>query len=119
MPKTIIIIEDDTDILDMMTMILKDEGYTVVGSTDCSPLDELLNHKPDLILLDNRLPDVSGKDACRRLKEDAATRHIPVVLVSANQHIEQLAADSLADGYVSKPFNLDELVATVQKYTGN
>jgi DNA-binding response OmpR family regulator len=118
MPKTVIIIEDDADILDMMTFILKDEGYTVIGATDCRPLKDVLDTKPDLILMDNRLTNGSGKDECLKLKENAATRHIPVVIVSANQHLEQLAAESLADGYVPKPFDLDELVATVRKYTG-
>jgi CheY-like chemotaxis protein len=55
--------------------------------------------------------------ACRKIKQDAATAHIPVVLVSANQQLSQLAVESLADGYVSKPFDLDELVATVRHYT--
>lgn len=119
MPKTIIIIEDDPDILDMMTYILKDEGYDVIGSMDCSPLANLQTCKPDLILLDNRLPDVSGGDACRKLKEDAATKHIPVVLISANQHIEQLAGESLADSYVSKPFDLEELLVVVRHFVGN
>jgi DNA-binding response OmpR family regulator len=117
MPKTIIIIEDDADILDMMTFILKDEGYAVIGATDCSPLEKVMSFQPDLILMDNRLTTGSGTDACRKIKEDAATAHIPVVLVSANQQLSQLAVESLADGYVSKPFDLDELVATVRHYT--
>jgi DNA-binding response OmpR family regulator len=119
MPKTVIIIEDDPDILDMMTFILKDEGYDVIGATDCGPLAEVMQYRPDLILMDNRLPDISGKDACRKLKEDAVTRHIPVVLISANQHLARLATESLADGYVSKPFDLEELLAAVRQYTGD
>jgi CheY-like chemotaxis protein len=70
-----------------------------------------------LILIDNRLRDGTGKDECLKLKENAATRHIPVLIVSANQHLEQLAAESLADGYVAKPFDLDELIAVVHQYT--
>jgi DNA-binding response OmpR family regulator len=117
MPKRIIIIEDDKDILDMMIYILKDEGYEVIGASDCQPLEAILQTKPDLILLDNRLREGSGKDECLKLKENAATRHIPVLIVSATQHLEQLAAESLADGYVAKPFDLDELIAVVQQYT--
>jgi DNA-binding response OmpR family regulator len=116
MPKTIIVIEDDPDILDMMIYILKDEGYEVIGSVDCRPLDDIFKYQPDLILLDNRLPDVSGKDACLKLKEDAETRHIPVVLVSAHQNLQQMAGESMADGYVSKPFDLEELLATVRRF---
>jgi DNA-binding response OmpR family regulator len=115
-PKTIMIIEDDPDILDMMTYILSDEGYHVIGATDCSPLEDVLLVKPDLILMDNRLPDTEGKDECRKLKEAATTAHIPVLLVSANQHLTQLAAESLADGFIAKPFDLEELLATVKKF---
>jgi CheY-like chemotaxis protein len=118
MLKTVLIIEDDPDILDMMSYILRDEGYSVVASRDCSPLETVLELAPDLILMDNRLPDVSGKDACRKLKQAAETRHIPVLLISANQHLPQLAEESLADGYVSKPFDLEELISAVRQYTG-
>jgi two-component system phosphate regulon response regulator PhoB len=118
MPKTIIVIEDDPDILDMMTYILKDEGYDIISSTDCSPLKDLPASQPDLILMDNRLREGSGMDECRKLKEQDSTRHIPVVMVSANPQLPRLAAESLADGYVSKPFDLDELIAVVRQYTG-
>jgi DNA-binding response OmpR family regulator len=90
MPKTIIVIEDNADILDMMTIILKDEGYHVISAVDCSPLETVMSYQPDLILLDNRLLDTAGKDECRKLKEDAATAHIPVLLVSAHQDLPQL-----------------------------
>jgi two-component system phosphate regulon response regulator PhoB len=116
MPKTILVIEDDLDILDMMIYILKDEGYDVTGSTDCLSLDKVLQIQPDLILMDNRLRDSSGKDECRKLKEDAATADIPVILVSANQYLSQLAAESFADGYISKPFDLEELISTVRLF---
>jgi DNA-binding response OmpR family regulator len=119
MPKTIIVIEDDPDILDMITFILKDEGYEVIAATDCSPLEKVVDRKPDLILMDNRLRDVSGKDECLKLKEDALTLHIPVVLVSANRDLPQLAKDSLADGYINKPFDLEELLAVVRQYTAH
>jgi DNA-binding response OmpR family regulator len=119
MPKRIIIIEDDRDILDMMTYILKDEGYDIISSTDCSPLEDLPASQPDLILMDNRLHDGSGMDECRKLKAQDSTRPIPVVIVSANPQLPRLAAECLADGYVSKPFDLQELIAVVRRYTGS
>jgi DNA-binding response OmpR family regulator len=119
MPRTIIIIEDDVDILDMMTYILKDEGYNVISSVDCKPLEQVISIKPDLILLDNRLHQGSGKDECRKLKEAADTRHIPVIIVSANMGLAQLAVESQADGYIKKPFDLEEFVAVVSRFVSS
>jgi DNA-binding response OmpR family regulator len=116
MSKQIILIEDDPDILDMMMYILKDEGYDVIGSADCSPLKTVLETQPDLILMDNRLRDASGMDECRKLKENAATQHFTVVIVSANRHLPELAAESMADGYLPKPFDLEEFIAIVRQY---
>jgi DNA-binding response OmpR family regulator len=116
MSKRILIIEDDPDILEMMAYILQDEGYGVTASVDCGPLEEIASVKPDLILMDNRLGGNSGAEACKKLKTDAATAHIPVILVSANMHLQDLTTESLADGYLTKPFDLEELVAVVRHH---
>jgi two-component system phosphate regulon response regulator PhoB len=116
MSKKILIIEDDLDILDMMDYILQDEGYEVTATLDCKPVEEIASLKPDLILLDNRLGENSGSNACRELKTTATTAHIPVILVSANMHLAQLSMDSLADGYMAKPFDIQELVAVVRHH---
>ena len=116
MSKRILIIEDDPDILEMMTYILQDEGYRVTASVDCGPLDEIASVKPDLILMDNRLGGSSGAEACKKLKTEAATAHIPVILVSANMHLQELTRESRADGFMTKPFDLEELVAVVRHH---
>lgn len=116
MAKKILIIEDDPDILEMMAYILRDEGYEVITALDCAPFNAISTINPDLILLDNRLGADSGGDICKGLKTAAATAHIPVVLVSANMHLENMAADSMANGYLSKPFDIEELVAIVNKH---
>ena len=114
MLKKILIIEDDPDILDMMAYSIRDEGFEVTAALDCEPLKEVVELKPDLILLDNRLGDGSGANACKQLKNDIETAHIRVVLVSANMQLEQMTADSLADGFLAKPFYIDELVSVVR-----
>jgi two-component system phosphate regulon response regulator PhoB len=116
MSKKILIIEDDPDILDMMAYILTDEGYEVIAAVDCQPLEDIAAINPGLILLDNRLGENSGSNACKKLKTDADTAHIPVILVSANMDLEHLAADSLADGYMAKPFDVTELIAVVKHH---
>ena len=116
MPKKIIIIEDDRDILDIMTYILADEGYEVLASTDTRILDEVNLHQPILILMDNRLTDGFGRDFCKQFKSNPATCHFPIVLVSANSGLEQMAIESLADGYLKKPFDITELIDLVKHY---
>ena len=116
MPKKIIVIEDDQDILDIITYILTEEGYDVLAAVDSKPLEEVHIHKPILILMDNRLTEGYGQDFCKRFKSNPATNHYPVVLVSANSGLEKMARDSNADGYLKKPFDISELIELVKKF---
>lgn len=116
MAKTILIIEDDEDILDMMSYILQDEGFQVVSSVETVAITYIQDLKPALILLDNRLGDGFGRDLCLKLKADASTNHIPVVLVSAVNQLANLAEQSGADAYLNKPFDLEELVSLVRRF---
>jgi len=116
MTKTILIIEDDRDILDIMVYILADEGFDVISATSAEPLSNLNVIRPAMILLDNRLAEGFGKDFCRTIKQNPDTAHLPVIIVSANRDIESLARESMADGYIAKPFDLTELLDTVNRY---
>lgn len=111
----VVIIEDNPDILDIMGYILKDDGNEVISSPDAKIVDELAIINPDLVLLDELLPGARGSEICLRLKQDEATRHIPVILVSTVPHLAKLAAQSKADAFLEKPFSishLSELIAT-------
>jgi len=116
MSKKIIIIEDDADILDIMTYILSEEGYDVLAAKDSEPLGDVHLHRPGLIILDNRLTDSFGRDFCRQFKNDPETRHFPIVLVSASPHLDEMALESKADGWLQKPFDIAELVELVKKF---
>jgi two-component system phosphate regulon response regulator PhoB len=116
MAKKIIVIEDDRDILDIMNYILSEEGYEVVAAVNCKPLEQVLEHQPVLILMDNRLTDGFGQDFCREFKSNPETTHFPVVIVSANSGIEEIARESKADGYLKKPFDITELIDLVKKF---
>jgi DNA-binding response OmpR family regulator len=118
MLKKIIVIEDDNDILDLMQYILEDEGYQVLPSSRTEPLATVLEHRPNLVLLDDRLPDEFGHQFCARLKANPETASIPVILVSATRNLHQVAIDCKADGYLTKPFDLHELVNLVKEYAG-
>jgi DNA-binding response OmpR family regulator len=116
MPKKILVIEDDNDILDMMQYILEDEGYHVLPSSKAEPIATIIKNQPDLILLDDRLPEDSGHNLCARIKSHPETTAIPVILVSATNDLKRVAKECNADNYLTKPFDLHELVMLVKKY---
>jgi len=120
MAQIILLIEDDKDIRDTMAFALQQEGYEVVSSGDAKILKNVLDLNPSLILLDNWLTDwksdANGEQLSRQLKSDESTKHIPIVIVSAVRNVKEIAESGLADGYLKKPFELDELIRTVQQY---
>jgi two-component system phosphate regulon response regulator PhoB len=116
MAKIILIIEDDPDIMDIMTYILREEGYQVFPSLTNVSRDYISELSPSLILMDNRLAAGYGRDFCRKLKDDPSTRHFPVVLVSAVNDLAALADHSGAGGYLNKPFDLAELLNMVRSF---
>jgi two-component system response regulator VicR len=120
MLKKILVVEDDPEILDILTYILQAEGYEVVASEDgeaCQHLPELL---PDLILMDIRLkdPGQNGDLICLRLKSKLETRNFPVVLLSAEFDLPSLSKACGADGFISKPFELEVLTGKVREMIG-
>jgi DNA-binding response OmpR family regulator len=116
MPKKILVIEDDDDILDMMQYILEDEGFEVIASNKVELLTSIIKSQPDLILLDDRLPEDSGHNLCANIKSHPETTTIPVILISATANLNQVAKDCNADTYLTKPFDLYELVKLVKNY---
>ena len=120
MARKILVIEDDKDIRDAMQYALQEEGYEVTASEDSKILKNLADIAPDIILLDNWLTewksDASGQQISLRLKSDEATRHIPVVIISAVSNIKEIAEAGLADDYLRKPFDLNDLLTLVKKY---
>ncbi|MDN3583871.1 response regulator [Mucilaginibacter flavus] len=120
MAKKILVIEDDKDIRDTIVYVLEEEKYEVVASDSARILKKLHEINPDLILLDNWLTDwrsdASGQEISKGLKGDPATNHIPVVIISAVNNIEEITKAGNADGYLKKPFDLTELIAIVKKH---
>jgi len=117
MLKKILIVEDDPDILEILSHIMESEGYEVVQSEDgqvCEHLDEIL---PDLILMDIRLkePGRNGDMICLRLKSESSTSCFPVILLSAEFGLPELSKACGADGFISKPFDLELLTKKVHE----
>lgn len=116
MPKTILLVEDDEDILELLYFVLTDERYEVVRSKGDDAFQQALARQPFLILLDHRLEGSWGSRICAELKADNRTKHIPVVMMSAAIDLEQTAELAGADGALKKPFDLEELLELVRKY---
>lgn len=117
MEKQIVVVDDEQAILDVMQSILESEGYEVITTCTSAYFQHLHNHLPDLIILDIRLKGEDGREICRQLKERGPTKHIPIILSSAHCPASQAISDSHADGFLAKPFHLQELLDTVQKFT--
>lgn len=109
MSKKILIIDDDRDILELITLILEEKGFDVVASVSGNILDKVLEINPDLILLDDWLEDLNGHELCCSLKGNPETTHMPVILISASTGLEKLSQDCFADAYIEKPFDIDGL----------
>jgi CheY-like chemotaxis protein len=114
--KRIIVVEDDFDTLDALQWIFDPSAYEV---TFYSNSDAILENKaaiPDLYILDKQLSGVDGLDICRHLKDQPATSHIPVIILSASPHVQRLAAAAGADATLEKPFAVKELRDLVDRW---
>ena len=113
--KTIMIADDDRAILDAVCIMLEFEGYNVACTPDGADVLKLRSDLPDLLLLDIWMSGMDGRDICRQLKQDAATHHLPVVLISASRDIEMSALAAGADDFLAKPFEIDDLLGKIER----
>lgn len=108
--KRIIIFDDDEDILSICSFILEEQGWVVTAFTDCNNIiDKVLSIMPDVILMDNWIPDDGGIIASKKLKQNETLKSIPIIYFSANSDIQLLANHAGAETYLAKPFDLEEL----------
>lgn len=116
--KTILIVDDEPDIVLAIATILADAGYAVTSATRRESLMQRLSQEnpPDLILLDMLLSGQRGTEIAGELKQQQETQHIPILMLSAHPDAEQEARSAGADGFLSKPFDLEDLLATVATF---
>ncbi|WP_295770131.1 response regulator [uncultured Mucilaginibacter sp.] len=112
--RKIVIFDDDEDILSICAYILEEQGWEVHTYTDCNNITEKVTGvMPDVILMDNWIPEAGGIVATQTLKTNDELKNIPVVYFSANSDIQLLASHAGAETYLAKPFDLDELEKTI------
>jgi two-component system cell cycle response regulator DivK len=119
--RTILIVEDHELNMRLWNDVLEAQGYSLLKTAlGIEALEIAREHHPDLILLDIRLPDISGLEVARRLKGDEATRSIPVIALTAFAQTEHQreALASGCDGYISKPVNVVNFLKTVESWLG-
>ncbi len=113
--QTILIVEDEEDILDLMEYTLSKEGYDVITCIDTSNVVDMLDEEEiSLILMDRNLPNIEGSKFVASLREDGYNQ--PVIYVSAKDSSDEIVEgfDRGGDDYITKPFNIDELKARVK-----
>jgi two-component system cell cycle response regulator DivK len=112
--KKVVVFDDDQDTLMICSIILQGRGYEVHTFNNASDvLEQVRALQPDVILMDNWIPDKGGQFATRSLKNDEELKHIPVIYFSANNDVQRLAAEAGADMFIAKPFdvvNLEKIV---------
>lgn len=117
MNQKIHIVEDDEDIRYIIAYILSEMGYQVnVSETIKDFSEQLLNYKPDLMLIDVMLPDGNGLDLCLELKKYPETNKIPIIVMSAHAAEEFVLQKACAEDFISKPFDLEDLVTLIKKH---
>src|SRR5688500_5244767 len=114
MKKRVMIYDDDTDLLEVCTLILQSRNFDVITKDKCtSVLDDLNEYQPDVILMDNWIPDMGGIKATRLIKASERFHHIPVIFFSANNDVNDLTLEAGADYSLQKPFDISQLETIV------
>jgi DNA-binding response OmpR family regulator len=116
-PRKILLVDDDLDHLSICKLILTNRGFNVLVLWNTDVLLEVVkDFVPDLIFMDHRMPHRDGIQSTRLLKSNDATKGIPVVYFSGVEHAERFAKEAGADGFLPKPFNVDMLLAAINKH---
>lgn len=115
--KPVLVVDDEPNIRLLISMVLEEAGYTTVIATDGQEcLDTIDAVEPGLILLDLRMPRKGGVETLVALKEQPKTRDVPVIIISGTTELESGMQGEGATDVLVKPFDLDELLALVQRY---
>jgi two-component system, OmpR family, alkaline phosphatase synthesis response regulator PhoP len=115
--ETILIVDDEQDIVDAVAFPLQRDGYRVLTANDGARAISLAQEQqPDAIVLDLMLPEVGGLDVCRTLRAQTETRHTPILMVTAKTEEADrvLGLELGADDYLTKPFSVRELIARIK-----
>jgi|WetSurMetagenome_2_1015567.scaffolds.fasta_scaffold251658_2 CheY-like chemotaxis protein len=115
--KKILVVDDEMTVRRLVKRLLSKEYVVIEAENGVEAIDAAKSQKPDLILMDMMMPKMDGLSACYAIKQDASTRHIPVVMLTAITHdLNKRLSENVmgANGYITKPFNAVELISTIR-----
>lgn len=118
MKEKILILDDDKDILEILTIILTESGYEI-RTLNCgdSIFEELIQFEPNILLMDIMIAGMNGLSICREIKENALTRSLTVIMISASHDLDKcLGLPGAPDDFLAKPFEIDYLLNKIEKY---
>jgi len=115
MSKKILILDDDSDILEILTIVLSEAGYEVKAIENGEAVfEDIANFRPDLILMDVMLAGMDGRIICRNIKGDPSTANLPVILISGTHDLAQsLHLPGAPNDFISKPFDIHNLLIRI------
>ena len=119
MRKKILLVEDDAELVELLTFNLKKAGFAIGTAVDgIEAIKKARSVGPDLVLLDIMLPELDGFAVCEMLRREPATASIPIIMLTAlsSELARFTGLDAGADDYITKPFNLKELVSRVEGF---
>lgn len=115
--KRILLVDDNIDHMQIVKLILEQNGYLVETSHNCKDLVLHIHaYRPELIFMDHAMPVITGLEATRLIKSDDKSKHIPVVYFSSRDDIRELAELAGADDWLIKPFRPDDLITKAEKF---
>jgi DNA-binding NtrC family response regulator len=115
MSRRIMIFDDDNDILSICSFILESQGWKVFTQSNCNNILKVVGEvKPDLIVMDNWIPDSGGIIATQTIKANESTKHIPVIYFSANHDIKNLAGQAGTEYFLAKPFDIQQFEELIE-----
>lgn len=114
--RTILVVDDEAMNREILEAFLTSESYEVILAHNGQQALKLLTHEPDLVILDVRMPDMSGYDVCRQIKASESFQHIPIMFVSGYDREEDRARGEAAGAsdFISRPFDGDDLLQRVK-----
>ena len=116
--KTVLVVDDDWLIREVIALALDDAGYGVVASDGIDAPKQAREAQPAVVLLDINMPILNGVEVRRHLHADPATAHIPIIALSAATSLRARAAEMEANDYLAKPFDLAELLLRIERWAG-
>jgi DNA-binding response OmpR family regulator len=114
--RTVLIVDDEPALVRVLAMHLDSEGYDVLTATNGpEALAQARQGRPQIVILDAMMPEMSGLEVCRRLRKDAELKRTHVIILTANEGFKQSAEEAGADDFMTKPFHLHDLSAALER----